>query len=194
MQSASKPIGAGKTSFDLIDADKLLSILAPEPGNTVLDAACGPGRYTLFLAGRRIPGLRIVAVDLWEEGIRSLNKALSAEGIENVTARVADISSRIPVDDDEIDLCLMATVVHDLIEAGTDRGAFSEVCRAIRPGGRLAVVEFKKIEGPPGPPLAIRLSEKELAAYLTPCGFDQQAVVEIGQFLYLSTFRFHGPR
>ena len=194
MDGASKPIGAGKSSFDLIDAGKFLSILTPGPGDTVLDAACGAGRYTLFLAGRRIPDLRIVAVDLWQEGIRRLRETLSSEGIGSVTARVADISRSIPVEAAQIDLCLMATVVHDLIEAGTDRGAFVELCRVLRPGGRLAVVEFKKIEGPPGPPLAIRLSEADLAGRLAPYGFEPETVAEVGPVLYLSMFRFHGPR
>ena len=193
MHNASKPIGAGKSSFDLIDEDTFFSILAPEPGDTVLDAACGEGRYTLFLAGCRIPGLRIVSVDLWEDGIQSLRNTLSRKGIDSVRAQVADISQKIPAETAEIDLCLMATVVHDLIEAGTDRGAFSELCRVVKPGGRLAVVEFKKIEGPPGPPLAIRLAEADLAAYLAPYGFEPEIVTEIGPVLYLSMFRFRGP-
>ncbi|MGD8368204.1 MAG: class I SAM-dependent methyltransferase [Desulfobacterales bacterium] len=194
MGNTAKPIGAGKTSFDLIDAEKFFSLVAPEAGSTLLDAACGPGRYTLFLAGRKVPDLRIVAVDVWEDGIRSLRNSLSSEKIEGVTAHVADISNRIPAEAAEIDLCLMATVVHDLIEAGTDRGALSEVCRVLKPNGRLAVVEFKKIEGPPGPPLAIRLSDVDLAAYLTPYGFEQETVEEIGPVLYLSVFRFPGPK
>jgi ubiquinone/menaquinone biosynthesis C-methylase UbiE len=193
MHNASKPVGAGKSSFDLIDADRFFSILAPESGDTFLDAACGEGRYTLFLAGRGIPGLRIVAVDLWEDGIRRLQKTLSKKNIEGVRTQVADISRRIPAEAAEIDLCLMATVVHDLIEAGTDRGAFSELCRVIKPGGRLAVVEFKKIEGPPGPPVAIRLAEADLAACLTPYGFEPETATEIGPVLYLSMFRFRGP-
>jgi ubiquinone/menaquinone biosynthesis C-methylase UbiE len=193
MKKTSKPMGAGKSSFDLIDANRFLSVLAPEPGSTILDAACGPGRYTLFLAGRKIPGLKIFAVDLWEDGIRNLRQTLTAEGIDGVTAEAADISRRIPIETAQIDLCLMATVVHDLIEAGTDGKAFSEVCRVVRPGGRLAVVEFKKIEGPPGPPVDIRLSETDLAAYMAPHGFAPESETEIGPVLYLSMFRFHGP-
>jgi len=188
-----KPIGAGKSSFDLIDVDTFASALALEPGDTVLDAACGPGRYTLFLAGRKIPDLKIFAFDLWEDGIRNLRQTLTAEGIDGVTAEVADISRRIPIETAQIDLCLMATVVHDLIEAGTDSEVFSEVCRVVRPGGRLAVVEFKKIEGPPGPPVTIRLSEADLAACVIPYGFETETVLEAGPVLYLSLFRFRGP-
>lgn len=192
MKRDPKPIGAGKSSFDLIDVDKFASALALEPGDTVLDAACGPGRYTLFLAGRKIPELQIVAVDLWEDGIRRLKEEISNRGLEGVRAEVADISRFIPVEAGQIDLCLMATVVHDLVEAGTDRETFSELCRVVKPGGRLAVVEFKKIEGPPGPPVTIRLSEADLAACVTPYGFETESVLEAGPALYLSLFRFRG--
>jgi len=91
-----KPIGAGKSSFDLIDVDTFASALALEPGDTVLDAACGPGRYTLFLAGRKIPELQVVAVDLREDGIRGLREEISNRGLEGVRAEVADISRFIP--------------------------------------------------------------------------------------------------
>jgi len=96
MNSDPKPIGAGKSSFDLIDVDIFASALALEPGDTVLDAACGPGRYTLFLAGRKIPELQVVAVDLWEDGIRGLREEISNGGLEGVRAEVADISRFIP--------------------------------------------------------------------------------------------------
>ncbi len=189
MSHTSHPPGAGKNSFDLIDADRFLSILAPEPGDTVLDAACGPGRYTLFLAGKKIPDLTIFAVDLWPEGIQTLERRLAQEALSGVRAQVADLSRSIPVDSDRVDICLMATVFHDLVEAGTDHGAMEEIRRVMKPEGRLVVVEFKKIEGPPGPPESIRLSPEELEARMAEKGFVVEKTAEVGEVLYLSVFR-----
>ena len=51
--------------------------------------------------------------------------------------------------------------------------------------GQLAIVEFKKIEDGPGPPLRIRLSEKELEGVLAPFDFRTERVSDVGPYHYL---------
>ena len=87
-----------------------------------------------------------------------------------------------------VDVGLMATVLHDLVEAGTAAGALAEVARVIKPGGRLAIVEFDKIDGPPGPPRHIRLDPAEVEALVAPYGFARQQTVKLGPYNYLITF------
>jgi len=87
-----------------------------------------------------------------------------------------------------VDVGLMATVLHDLVEAGTAAGALAEVTRVIKPGGRLAIVEFHKIDGPPGPPRHIRLDPAEVEALVAPYGFARQQTVKLGPYNYLITF------
>ena len=187
-----KPIAAGKSSFDLIDFKKLVDVLAIEPGVTFLDVACGAGAYTLALADSIGPDGRLVALDLWTEGIDMLNSEVRARKIDTIEAHVADVSQHMPLETETVDLCLMATVLHDLIEDHTDQGALLEVARVVKPGGKLAVIEFKKIDGPPGPPRAIRISPEETDAVLRPHGFELLATHEIGPGNYVSLFRKGG--
>jgi ubiquinone/menaquinone biosynthesis C-methylase UbiE len=183
-----KPIAAGKSSFDLIDAALLVALLEIEAGITFLDVACGAGAYTLALADPIGPDGRLFAVDLWQEGIEKLTTEAHARKVHTLEAHVADVSRRMPLASDTVDLCLMATVLHDLIEDQTDQGTLEEVARVIRPGGRLAVIEFNKIDGPPGPPRAVRLSPEETETCLRPHGFKLMATHEIGPFNYVSLF------
>ena len=80
------PAGAGKSSFDLIDAEKFFKAVHLSSGMTILDLACGAGNYTLALA-RRLGDAdgagRVIAVDLWEEGIALLKE--SAVNIPSVS-------------------------------------------------------------------------------------------------------------
>jgi ubiquinone/menaquinone biosynthesis C-methylase UbiE len=183
-----RPIAAGKSSFDLVDLPKLKAVLALEPGSTFLDVACGAGAYTLALAEDVGPTGRMVAVDLWSQGIEMLMAEVQAHKIDTIEAHVADVSQHMPLSSDSVDLCLMATVLHDLIADRTDQGTLGEVVRVMRTGARLAVVEFKKIDGPPGPPTAIRLSPEETDACLKPYGFKEMTTQAIGPHVYVSLF------
>lgn len=182
------PIAAGKSSFDLIDFAKLVDLLAIEPGITFLDVACGAGAYTLALAGHVGSTGRLYALDLWAEGIETLITEAEARKISTIHARVADVSRHLPLSTGTVDVCLMATVLHDLIEDRTDQGTLQEVARVMKPGGKLAVIEFKKMDGPPGPPRAIRLSPAETDARLLPHAFTALGTHDIGDFVYLSLF------
>ena len=185
-----KPIAAGKSSFDLIDFSKLVEMMAIEPGITFLDVACGAGAYTLALSDPIGPAGRLVALDLWAEGIEKLAADAQARKITTIEARVADISHHMPLESGCVDLCLMATVLPDLNEDQTDQGALQEVARVMKPGGKLAVIEFKKMDGPPGPPMAVRLAPGETEACVLPHAFEALATHELGPYVYLSIFRY----
>ncbi|MGO8763437.1 MAG: class I SAM-dependent methyltransferase [Desulfobaccales bacterium] len=182
-----KPPGAGKSSYDLIDPGVLWAGLDLAEGITFLDLGCGQGNYALAAAARIGPTGAVYAVDLWEEGIAALKERAAQEGRANLKALVAP-AGQIPVADVSVDAGFMATVLHDLVEAGTAAGALAELARVIKPGGRLAIVEFEKIDGPPGPPRHIRLEAGEVEALVAPYGFVRQKTVKLGPYNYLMTF------
>jgi ubiquinone/menaquinone biosynthesis C-methylase UbiE len=182
------PTAAGKSSFDLIDSETFFSVLNLRDGMVILDAACGIGNYTVAIA-RRVSEKSIVhALDLWTEGIAQLAARAADLNLPVIRPAVCDVSRSIPLDEVSIDVCLLATVLHDLIQDGTHTGALREIKRVLKPGGRLAVVEFKKQPGPPGPPQKIRLSPEELEAVLAPMGFRCRETLEVGAAVYLSIF------
>ena len=184
----SKPIAAGKSSFELIDADQLFNALNLKEDTTFLDLACGKGAYALAASDYIGSKGRIVAVDLWEDGISALQKDASLQGIDQIEATVADVSQQLPLGDNSVDVCLMATVLHDLIEDNTDQAALRELQRALKSQSTLAIIEFKKIDGPPGPPISIRLSPEACAAHLKPFGFNLERQVDLGPYNYLALF------
>lgn len=185
---ADTPIAAGKSSFDLVDASLLFDAMDLRKDDVLLDLACGVGNFSLAIAAQTGPGGTIHALDLWEEGIATLRSEAAARNMAWIHPAVADISCQIPLEDDSVDVCLMATVLHDLKQSGTHAGALNELQRVMKPLGTLAVVEFKKINGPPGPPLHIRLSPAETEALLELFGFVRDRVVDIGPFNYLARF------
>lgn len=182
------PPGAGKSSFELIDPKTLFKELHLKKGNSFLDLGCGRGEYATEAARVIGEAGRIYGVDLWKEGIAALREQASAKGLKNITALVSDIGKRIPLNDNSIDLCLMATVLHDLVVIDAADKALDEVRRVLTPEGILAIVEFKKIDGPPGPPVHIRLAPQEVIQIVVPHGFVWKRGAEVGPYNYLTVF------
>ena len=185
-----KPTGAGKASFELIDTPKFFQELDLKKGITFLDVACGRGAYSLAAAQIIGGSGQVYAVDLWEEGISILKDEVASKGFQNIKAFVSDVSQHIPVEDGCVDVCLMATVLHDFVGDNVDRAVMKEIVRVIKPNGVLAIVEFYKKEGPPGPPKPVRLSPEEVALMLSAYGFQQKRLAEIGSDNYLQLFKF----
>ena len=83
----------------------------------------------------------------------------------------------------------MATILHDFEEVDKAGAVLKQVKTILKPGGHLAVIEFKKINGPPGPPIKIRLSENEVEKMVTGHGFKKIRTDDIGDYNYLMVFQ-----
>jgi len=183
------PPGAGKSSYDLIDRPLFWNSLSLEPEMTVLDLGCGEGLYAREIADRMQAGGRLIAIDAWEAGVARINQWAQDPSC-TVETHVADAGSKLPVADQNVDLCLMATVLHDLVHDGSAQVALKEVSRVLKPSGILAIIEFKKQDGPPGPPRAVRLRLEEVSMLLMPTGLLRFGpVVDLGPDLWFSQFR-----
>ncbi len=103
-------------------------------GKLVLDAGCGGGRYA-WLAAKA--GARVVGVDLSS----AVDKASAlCRGLPGVAIVQADLG-RLPLAERAFDLAFSIGVLHH----GPDpRGAFREVARRVKPGGKLAVWLYRR--------------------------------------------------
>lgn len=183
-------IGAGKSSYDLIDAPLFWRTLPLREGMTVLDLGCGQGRYSLALAGRVGPSGKVIAVDAWSEGITRLKEEAERARVEVIEAVVADAGARLPIADRQVDLCLLGTVLHDFVAEGIGPDVLAEIKRVLKPEGVVAVVEFKKIDGPPGPPREVRMAVEDVSVLLQRFGLIRfSAVIELGPYVYAAHFR-----
>jgi SAM-dependent methyltransferase len=139
----------------------LVRHLAPQPGNTVLELAAGPGD-TGFAAATLIgEGGRLISTDFSPEMLEVGRRRAAELGLENVDHRVID-AERIELEDDSVDgvLCRFGYML-----MADPAAALSETRRVLRPDGRLALAVWREAARNPWVAIAGRvLVERGLVA------------------------------
>lgn len=162
----------------------LLGAAAPCPGESWGDFGCGAGAFTLPLAEAIGAHGALLALDRDQRAIESLRRALAAlpAPLPAIELRVADVES--PGTLPALDGILLANVLHHFHDAAVTLGTLS---RALRPGGRVLVIEYDRADATPWVPYPIpssSLHSLARAASLRP--FDVRARVrsDFGRTVY----------
>lgn len=126
----------------------MLESLGLPPDARVLDVGCGRGQV-LIEAAKRLPAGRAVGVDLWRRGDQSGNdrrttlENAAREGVaERVKVHDGD-ARRLPFDDGCFDAVVSSLVVHNIPDRAGRADAVREMARMLRPGGSLALLDFR---------------------------------------------------
>jgi len=170
----------GPSSFAMQAPEQVFGPLELGFGDVFLDLGCGPGDYALAAARIVGPSGRVYGLDQWDEVLKSLRSEANLLGISNLLPVVGDFREGLPLGDDRVNACLMATLWH-VLNLKRDAGRiFGELRRVMKIGGRLAALSFKREDRPWGPPMAQRPSPEQIAAAVTPHGFSQNLLVDLG--------------
>ena len=119
--------------------DLVLNALDLKPGMTVADIGAGTGYYTWRIAQRIGAAGTVYAVDVQPEMIKALEQQMSRRGIANVKA-VPGTPADPKLPRNSLDLALMVDVYHEFEQPYEMLAA---IVGALKPGGRVAFVEFR---------------------------------------------------
>lgn len=114
-----------------------------KPGDRVLDIAAGTGDLTRAFARKVGDSGQVLHTDINEAMLRVGRDRLMDEGLALPTL-VCD-AEQLPLPADHFDLVSVAFGLRNMTHK--DR-ALAEMCRVLKPGGRLLVLEFSKVAAP----------------------------------------------
>lgn len=162
----------------------VVETLALRPGMVVADIGAGTGYFSRRLARAVAPGGRVLAVDIEPALLAELRRRAAAAGINNIATVLAE-----PADPRlapaSLDLVFIADTWHHI----SRRVAYARRLRAaLRPGGRLVIVDWAARETPIGPPRAMRVSAEQVVRELKEAGFRLLARPPLLPYQYLLVF------
>jgi arsenite methyltransferase len=139
---------------------EVVQALALRPDEVIADIGAGTGYFSRRFAHH---AGKVLAVDIEPKLLAEVRKN-APPNLETIVA-APDDPKLPPASADTIFFC---NVLHHI-----DRrpAYYAKLARALKPGGRIVIVEFYKKPLPVGPPVAMKLSEAEIEAELRAAGF-----------------------
>ncbi|TYL37931.1 methyltransferase type 11 [Natronococcus pandeyae] len=122
----------------VLTRSRLRKLLAPQPGERVLEVGPGTGYYTPSVAQQLEPDGTVHALDVQRPMLEQTRARASAEGSKNVVPVQADAQA-LPYPDDAFDAAYLTVVLGEVPDQDQ---ALSELHRVLKPGGRLVVGEL----------------------------------------------------
>ncbi len=118
---------------------RLIELLDVNPGDNIADIGVGSGYHTRRIAPLIVPQGKVYAVDIQPEMLAILEGNLRKADIANVVSVLGDIKNpNLPPG--QIDMAFMVDVYH---ECSHPYEMIAGICEALRPGGRLILVEYR---------------------------------------------------
>lgn len=163
---------------------EVLAQLRITAGMKVADVGAGTGYFSLPLALAVGASGHVFAVDLQPEMLDLLQGKLSSPDAPRNISLHQSPASLIALPDASVDLVFYANVWHEI---DAHDAAWREARRIVVPGGRIAVVDWRKDKtSPPGPPQEHRISAEAVAGFLQAKGCRNVSWQNVGAFGYLA--------
>ena len=170
---------------------EVIAALELADGMRIADVGCGPGYFTLPLADAVAPTGVVIGVDV-EEGMLEALKKRRDEADAASPGRYGDrvMASLAEYDDPglepgSVDMVLIVDTYHHF----EDRVAYmGRVAAALKPGGRVVIIDFFKKELPVGPPPERKLTRDEVVGEMKAAGFGEPARHDFLPYQYFLVF------
>lgn len=117
---------------------KAIAALGLKPTDVIADIGAGSGYYTFRIAPL-VPKGKVVAVDIQQEMLDFLEAREKKLGLANVEAHLGAVDD-VQLPPDSIDAALLVDAYH---EFSHPREMMQSLYKALRPGGRIILLEFR---------------------------------------------------
>jgi len=175
------PISSEK---QFLNRDEVLAKLGLVEGMKIADFGCGNLGYFIIPMAKLIGKTgQAYAIDVLKsvlEAVRSKAKLAGLTNLETVWANLEKPNGS-KIADNELDVVLLKNI---LFQNKQHQEIIKEAARVLKKGGKLLIIEWKKIAIPFGPPLELRLDQDYIATLAVNSGLKLVEKTEFGQYFW----------
>ena len=148
--------------------DRVIAALNLKRGQIVADIGAGTGYFSVRLA-KSEAAPRVYGADIEPSMVSYLRERAAKEGLNNVIAVLAAADQ--PNLPEPVDLVLIVDTYHHI---GDREAYFRRLAKSMRPGGRVAIIDFKP-DSPEGPPKEFRFPPEKFESEMGRAGYKLTA-------------------
>ena len=161
--------------------DQVIAALALAPDARVADIGSGTGYFSVRMA-RAVPQGKVYGADLEPDMVKYLNARAAKEKLPNLSSILAAPDD--PHLPEPVDLVLLVDTYHHI---GDRADYFARLRDLLRPGGRVAIIDFKA-DSPTGPPRSGRVAPEEVEKEMIRAGYRRVAAHDFLPYQYFLVF------
>ena len=174
--------------------DLIMDALAIADGAVVADLGAGGGWFSIRLARRVGPNGVVYAQDIQPQMIEAINRRVQQEALTNVrTVLGTPTDPRLPGGLDAVLIVDAYREMDDPLRPDSIQGLLRAIARALKPQGRLGIVDFQAGGGGPGPAAEDRVKPETIIAAVEASGLRLQSRENVPPFQYLLVFEKATP-
>ena len=148
--------------------DRVIEALGLKRGQTVADIGAGTGYFTIRLA-KSEAAPKVYAVDIEPSMVSYVSERAAQDKLNNVVAvQAAADTPNLP---ETVDLVLIVDTFHHI---GGREVYFRKLATSLKPGGRVAIVDFRP-DSPEGPPKEFRFTPEQIKSEMSKAGYTLAA-------------------
>lgn len=168
---------------------RCIEALRLREGDVVADLGAGSGYYAFRMAPLVGPKGRILAVEIQDEMIAELKKRIDKNKVANVeTIRCTESDPKLP--EASVDLLIMVDVYHEL---SFPFEVMTAVKKALKPGGRVALVEFRKEDREVPIKEVHKMSEAQIGKEMAAVGLKHLETIGILPWQHIAVYTNRDP-
>jgi SAM-dependent methyltransferase len=144
--------------------DRVIAALSLKPGQIVADIGSGTGYFTVRLA-KSATAPKVYGSDIEPNMVSYLRDRAAKEGLHNVFSVLAAADT--PNLPERVDVVLIVDTYHHIGERET---YFRKLAKSLKPGGKVAIVDFRP-DWKEGPPAEFRFPPEKIKAEMSAAGY-----------------------